>query len=174
MVGAGTLRVERYGSMIKNETLREKRRAEGLAPDPLAVIASRTLHLPPELPLLQDPESRVLVLTASEDELEGVRANVEYLRSGHGTFDLRPLIERLRSEHGIRSLLCEGGPTLNSSLFPYELVDELFLSIAPVVAGGREALTIVAGEPFPSVVEMELVSALEHGGSLFLRYRVRR
>jgi riboflavin-specific deaminase-like protein len=173
MVGAGTVRVERYGPMIKDEALREKRRREGLAPDPLTVIVSRSGHLPPDLPLLQDPDSRVVVITAAEDEIEGVTAQVEYLRSGRATFDLRPLVERLRTEHGVRSVLCEGGPTLNASLFAYGLVDELFLTLAPQIVGGRDALTIVAGEPLPEPVQLELAGALGHGAELLLRYRVR-
>ena len=98
---------------------------------------------------------------------------MQYLRSGPGTFDIRPLMERLRAEHGVRSVLCEGGPTLNASLLPYGLVDELFLTIAPSLAGGEDALTIVAGAPLPELLELELVWAMEDSSELYLRYRVR-
>jgi riboflavin biosynthesis pyrimidine reductase len=74
----------------------------------------------------------------------------------------------------VRSVLCEGGPTLNASLLPYGLVDELFLTISPTLAGGADALTIVAGAPLPELVELELLWALEDGGELYLRYRVKR
>jgi riboflavin biosynthesis pyrimidine reductase len=98
---------------------------------------------------------------------------VDYLRSESGPIDLRPLLERLRSEYGVRSVLCEGGPTLNASLLPYGLVDELFLTISPSLAGGADALTIVAGAPLPELAELELVWALEEGSELYLRYRIR-
>jgi riboflavin-specific deaminase-like protein len=172
MAGAGTVRTEGYGPIVKNDELRAKREREGLDPNPLAVIVSGGLHLPVEVPLLQDPGSRVVILTHSRDELSGLRARVEYLRSEGGTFDLRPLMERLRTEYGVRSVLCEGGPTLNASLLPYGLVDELFLTIAPTLAGGADALTIVAGAPLPELTSLELVWALEEGGELYLRYRV--
>jgi 5-amino-6-(5-phosphoribosylamino)uracil reductase len=172
MAGAGTVRTERYGPIVKNDELREKREREGLDRNPLAIIVSGSLHLPVDVPLLQDPESRVVILTHSRDELSGHRAMVSYLRSEGGTFDLRPLMERLRSEYGVRSVLCEGGPTLNASLLPYWLVDELFLTISPQVAGGADALTIVAGAPLPELARLELVWVLEDGSELYLRYRV--
>ena len=174
MTGAGTIRTERYGPIVKNDELRAKRQREGVAPDPLAVIVSGRLHLPVDVPLLQDPGSHVVILTQSDDELSGHRANVEYLRSERGPFDIRPLMGRLREEFGVRSVLCEGGPTLNASLLPYGLVDELFLTIAPSLAGGEDALTIVAGAPLPELVELELVWAMEDGSELYLRYRLRR
>jgi riboflavin-specific deaminase-like protein len=173
MAGAGTIRTERYGPLVKTDDLRAKREREGLAPDPLAVIVSGRLHLPVDIPLLQDPGSRVVILTQSEDELSGHRANVEYLRSEPGPFDLRPLMKRLREEHGVRSVLCEGGPTLNASLLPYGLVDELFLTVTPAIAGGADALTIVAGPPLPQLIGLELVWVLEGASELYARYRVR-
>jgi riboflavin-specific deaminase-like protein len=173
MVGAGTVRTERYGPIVKSDELRAKREREGVLPDPPTVIVSGRLHIPVDVPLLQDPASRVVILTQSEDELSGHRAQVEYLRSEPGPFDLRPLMTRLREEHGVRSVLCEGGPTLNASLLPYGLVDELFLTVAPSLAGGADALTIVAGAPLPELLELELIWALEEASELYLRYRIR-
>jgi riboflavin-specific deaminase-like protein len=174
MVGAGTVRAERYGPIVKSDELRAKREAEGLDPDPPAVIVSGGLDLPPDLPLLQDPGSRVFILTQSEAELRDVAAQVEYLRPEPGPFDLRPLVSRLRERFGVRSIVCEGGPTLNASLLAYGLVDELFLTISPALAGGADALTIVAGAPLPELIQLELVWALEAGSELFLRYRIAR
>jgi riboflavin biosynthesis pyrimidine reductase len=85
---------------------------------------------------------------------------------------LTDALRRLREEEGIRSLLCEGGPTLNSTLFADNLVDELFLTISPTVGGAGETLTIVEGAPLPGPVDVELMTAHEAAGHLFLRYRV--
>ena len=133
MVGAGTVRIERYGRMAKTDELRDKREREGLSRDPLAVIVSARLDLPADLPLL---------------------------------------MARLREEHGVRSVLCEGGPTLNFHLLAAGLVDELFLSLNPKLAGGAAALTIVAGRELVEPTELELVSVAEGGGDLFTRWRV--
>jgi 5-amino-6-(5-phosphoribosylamino)uracil reductase len=172
MVGAGTIRTERYGRIAKRPERREQRVAEGLAPDPLAVIVSASLRVPSDLPLLQDADSTVAILTASGDELPETPARVEYLRGPAGVeLELRPLLERLRAEHGVRSILCEGGPSLNESLVREGLVDELFLCLAPKLAGGPP-LTVLTGDPLPEPLTAELVSLLEHGGSLFGRYRL--
>jgi riboflavin-specific deaminase-like protein len=173
MVGGGTIRTERYGRMVRKPERREQRVAEGLAPDPLAVIVSARLRVPVDLPLLQDPDSTVAIMTASEEELpEATPARVEYLRGPPGVeLELRPLLERLRAEHGVRSILCEGGPSLNESLVREGLVDELFLSIAPKLAGGPP-LTIMTGDPLDEPLAAELVWLLEHDGHLFGRYRL--
>jgi riboflavin-specific deaminase-like protein len=172
MAGAGTVRTERYGPIVKTEELREKRVREGLPADPLAIIVSGSLSLPADVPLLQDPDSRVVILTQAQHELDGVKANVDYLRLEGGPFDLRPLLEQLRTDYGIRSVLCEGGPTLNESLLLYGLVDELFLTLAPTIAGGADALTIVAGQPLPELIPVELIWVLEDAGELYLRYGI--
>jgi riboflavin-specific deaminase-like protein len=172
MVGAGTIRAERYGRIIRRPELRERRVAEGLAPDPLAVVVSARLRLPADLPLLQDPDSTVVVLTGSDEELPPTPARVHYLRGPAGRMlELRPLLQRLRDEFGVRSILCEGGPCLNDSLVREGLVDELFLSIAPKLVGGPP-LTILTGDPLPEPITAELVRVLEHSGHLFGRYRL--
>jgi riboflavin-specific deaminase-like protein len=169
MVGAGTARVEGYGRMAKSEELREKRRAEGLEPDPLAVIVSARLDLPADLPILNEPEQRVVIATGSDATLPDLAAQVEYLRVGD---DLPVLMARLGEEHGIRSVLCEGGPTLNSHLLAAGLIDELFLTLHPKLSGGAAALTIVAGRTLVAPAELELVSLAEGDGDLFTRWRI--
>jgi riboflavin-specific deaminase-like protein len=170
MVGAGTAREERYGRMTKNDELRQKRVNEGLVPDALAVVVSGRLDLPPDLPLLNDPDQRVVIATASEDELPGVQAQVEYARVGD---DLPRLMAYLNEEHGVRSVLCEGGPTLNSHLFAADLVDELFLTLTLKLLGGAAALTIVAGRELVEPLEPNLVSVAEADGELYTRWRFR-
>jgi riboflavin-specific deaminase-like protein len=171
MVGAGTLRAERYGRMTKSQELREKRIAEGLAPDPLAVIVSGRLDLPADLPLLNEPEQRVVIATGSDASLPGMGEQVEYARVDD---DLPILMAYLEETHGVRSVLCEGGPTLNSYLFAGGLVDELFLTLNPKAVGGAAALTIVAGRELVEPAELTLVSIAEGDGDLFTRWRVRR
>jgi riboflavin-specific deaminase-like protein len=168
MVGAGTAREERYGRMTKNDDLRQKRVNEGLVPDALAIVVSGRLDLPPDLPLLNEPEQRVVIATASEDELPGVTGDVEYARTGD---DIPRLLAYLHEEHGVRSVLCEGGPTLNSFLFAADVVDELFLTLNPKVLGGASALTIVAGRELVEPAEPHLISVAEHGGELYTRWR---
>jgi riboflavin-specific deaminase-like protein len=170
MVGAGTARTERYGRIMKSDELRAARIAEGLEADPLAVIVSARLNLPPDLPLLNDPEQRVVIATGSDATLPDLGAQVTYERTGE---DLPLLMARLRESHGVRSVLCEGGPTLNSYLFSAGLVDELWLTLNPKIAGGAAALTIVAGRELIEPLELEPTSVAEGGGDLFTRWRVK-
>ena len=171
MVGAGTAREERYGRMTKTDELRQKRTNEGLVPDALAVIVSGRLDLPPDLPLLNDPEQTVVIATASSDELPGVTGDIDYARTGD---DLPRLMAYLHEKHGVRSVLCEGGPTLNSHLFAAGLVDELFLTFNPKVLAGAAALTIVAGRELVEPAEPDLISVAEADGELYTRWRFSR
>lgn len=85
-----------------------------------------------------------------------------------GRVDLPALLRSLREE-GVRAILCEGGPTLHGALQALGLVDELFLTIAPKLAGGG-APRILEGE-LPGIEQLELAWLLEQGDELFARYR---
>jgi riboflavin-specific deaminase-like protein len=174
MAGAGTVNAERYGRIVRDPERRERRRGAGLAPDPLAVLVSARLTLAPDLPLLQDEHSHVVVITAAEHELEGVRARVEYLRpagDAGGRLTLAPLLRVLRERYGVGTLMCEGGSVLAGTLVNEGLVDELFLSLAPKLAAGTGP-TMVTAPPIEPPAEAELVTVHEAGGHLFLRYRL--
>jgi riboflavin biosynthesis pyrimidine reductase len=148
MVGTGTLRAERYGRLVRDEARRELRRGRGLEPEPLAIVCSRTGDFPADVPLFTDPEARLMTHTGPSPA-EAVR--------------------RAHDEHGVRSVLCEGGPTLNAAMLAEGVLDELFLTVAPLLAGGSDPLSILAdGDPTP----LELRWALEGDGALFLRYAV--
>lgn len=170
MAGASTVRQERYGRAVKNDALRAKREDEGLAAEPLTVIVSASMNLPADLPILQAEGAPVVVATQAEGELEGVIADITYLRTGA---DLPVLLARLRQEHGVRSILCEGGPTLNAHLLAAGLVDELFLTLDPKLVGGADALTLAAGRPLLEPAKAELVTLLKADDGLFFRWRIR-
>jgi riboflavin-specific deaminase-like protein len=167
MIGAGTMRAERYGRLVKKQETRDDRERLGLPPDPLMVIVSGRLDLPWDAPLFSDG-GRVLIFTASEAEPPDTATSLEVVR--HDKFvNLVEALRHLRSERGIRALLCEGGPGLHGELEGGGMVDDLFLTIAPKLVGG-EAPRIVEGE-LPAVAELELAWLLEQDSELFARYR---
>jgi riboflavin-specific deaminase-like protein len=170
-IGAGTMRVERYGRMVSDPQLRAYRERIGLAHDPLAVIVSGRLDLPWDAPLFTDGGGRVVIFTSADTEPPETATPVRLVRH-EGAVDLAAALAYLRQERGIRSLLCEGGPILFGQLHAAGLADELFLTIAPKLAGGA-APHILEGQ-LPEVAEMELVWLLEKEGELFARYRVMR
>ena len=179
MAGAGTVRVERYGRIIPDESRRRLRVERGLSEEPLACIVSGRLTLEADIPLLADPAARVAILTPSAASLPESAAEVHYIRAERdGLLDLPKAFAELRERFGVRTLLCEGGPHLNAQLLEAGLVDELFLSLAPTLVGGDpvaggEALRIIAGAELSPPVELELLSTLESASHLFLRYRVK-
>ncbi len=179
MAGAGTVRAERYGRLVRAPHRREIRREHGLVEEPLACIVSGRLALSGEIPLLADPGARVAILTTSQASLpQDCRADIQYIRAAHdGLLDLPSAMRQLREDCGVRTLLCEGGPHLNAQLLSEGLVDELFLSLSPLLAAGdatSETLRILSGPELDPPVALELMSALEHDSHLFLRYRVGR
>jgi riboflavin biosynthesis pyrimidine reductase len=176
LVGAGTVRTERYGRIIRDPSVRARRAQHGLTEEPLACIVSGRLAIDPDLPLLHEPEARVVMLTASAASLEPSAASVDYIRAGEGQLDLpRGLIE-LAERFAVQTVLCEGGPHLARQLFGAGLVDELFLSLSPLLAGGEpaggEALRILAGSELEPPTALELLDVLRSDSYLFLRYGV--
>lgn len=177
LVGAGTAVAERYGRIITAPETRRQRRERGLTEEPAACIVSGSLSLEPTIPLLAEPAARVVLLTSSRASLPAVSAQVEYVRCGHaGALDLGACLEQLRERFGIELLLCEGGPHLARELLAAGLVDELFLSLAPLLTGGDEgaggALRILAGQPLEPPAALELRGVLRYRSTLFLRYAV--
>jgi riboflavin-specific deaminase-like protein len=178
LVGAGTVRAEHYGRLVRAQSARELRRARGLAEEPLACIVSASLALPaPEIPLLADSAARVVILTSSPASLAECAGEVRYVRCAReGHLDLGAALAELR-HMGVRTVLCEGGPHLNAQLLAEGLVDELFLSLAPKLAGGdatSESLRILSGDELRPPVGLELLGALESESQLLLRYRALR
>ena len=170
MIGAGTMRAERYGRLAAKPETRERRAALGLPPEPLMVLISGRLDLPWDAPLFSEG-GRVLIFTASEAEPPATETGVEVVRH-EGHVDLAAAVSHLRREHGVRALLCEGGPRLHAQLQAAGLVDELFLTIAPKLNGGEGPPSLIEGE-LGGVVELELAWLLEAEGELLSRYRRR-
>jgi riboflavin-specific deaminase-like protein len=168
MIGAGTMRTERYGRMVSSPDLRAYRERTGLAHDPLAVIVSNRLELPWDAPLFTDGGGQCVVFTASGEQPPETATPVTCIQHPDGV-ELDRSLEWLRKERGIRSILCEGGPTLHGRLREGGLADELFLTIAPKIAGG-EGPRILEGA-LPDTDLVELAWLLESDGELFARYR---
>jgi riboflavin-specific deaminase-like protein len=173
MAGPGTIGLEGYGPILRSEERRTRRRDLGLDPSPLAVTASRSMELPVQAPLFQDPGSRIVVLTNSDRDAPEVPAEVMVERIPGEDLDLVAGLTLLRQRHGVRSLLVEGGPTLLASFVAAGALNELFLTLAPKLVGGAGEIGILEGAA-PSVpLELELRSVLKEEGFLFLRYRTR-
>lgn len=163
--GAGTVRADPLSARVPDDLVSARLQA-GLPAQPLGAILTASGELPAEHPYYRSA-TRVYVTSASPVGVEG-RPNVQVCRVPDVTAALRDLHAR-----GARKVLCEGGPTLNAALFEADLVDEVFLTIAPKIVGGDAPLTLVHGAALPRQVLLELRNVAEHDGELYLRYAVR-
>lgn len=162
VVGAGTAREEGYADFEVDTDLRTRL---GLSPVPTMVLVSRTLGIPPAL-----IRPGIVVATTADAEpeaLAALRESVEVIAVGQGEIDWTAVLAEF-ANRGWRRVLCEGGPSLHGELVKLDLVDELCLTIAPVLAGG-DAPRIAHG---PDAVhhEMTLGHAIEADGGLLTRW----
>jgi riboflavin biosynthesis pyrimidine reductase len=172
LVGAGTARAEDYGGAVVPAERRELRQSAGLAPVPPIAVLSGSAALDPASRLFT-AEARPLVLTkasAPADRLAALRPVAEVVVCGDDRV-LPDLVLTELAARGLVRVLTEGGPTLHAEFAGAGLLDELCLTVAPLL-GGPGHLGIVAGPAWPGARPMELAHALEEDGSLFLRYRL--
>ncbi len=173
LAGTGTLRTERYGRMLGKAERRQRRLEAGRTAEPLACVITRSGELPLDIPLFAEPEARMVVFSPAPVDLAGVPAQVQVeLYDAGAEHSLTQIMRSLRETHAVGSLLCEGGPSLFSSLLHEQLVDELFLTVAPKLSGGSADPSITTGDPLPELAQMRLVWLLERNDSLYLRYRL--
>jgi riboflavin biosynthesis pyrimidine reductase len=168
--GTATMRTERYGRLVRDPERRSRRAAAGLAPDPLAAVITRSGDVPTDIPLFADPDSRIVVFTPTELDLDGIPAQVDVVRLDRGELTLTTMLRRLRADYDVRALLCEGGPTVFGTMLRERLVDELFLTLSPRLTGGGMGPAITSGAELPELEELELEWAYERDGALYLRY----
>ena len=170
VVGAGTIRKENYDALRLDEARRAWRRAHGLPEFPLMVIVSRSLELNLDQEVFSDAPIRPVVIThatASPARCREIDKAADVVAVGDGEVDLAAGLAALR-ERGATQLLCEGGPHLLGALTSADLVDELCLTISPLLVGGN-AGRIATGAPGPAR-EMALRHVLAEDDTLFLLY----
>ena len=169
MIGAGTLRAERLSLGLDDPALTQ----------PLAIVLGGQGELPIEEHLITSNQKVLAVLP--DGAVEQVGRSVEVLYAprkpkttpgGIAGLDLPWVLKHLRANYGVERLLVEGGPSLNRQLVSQNLVDELFLTVAPVlVAAGSPS--ILSPDPDFTRRDLILISAHMADGHLFLRYRLR-
>ena len=169
LIGAGTMRVERYRPMKAKPELADQRASLGLAAAPGLVLVSQSLDIPWEEDVFSQSTITPIVVTsesADPDRLAVARDRCDVIALPGERVDPVALIDALE-ERGLHRIVCEGGPHLLRELSAAGLVDEADISVAPMIAGGGQIVTGVALE---SPLKFELVHAIEHEGFLFNRY----
>jgi riboflavin biosynthesis pyrimidine reductase len=165
------------GALIGAATLRA---SQVIYPPSLArFVATRSGDLPLDNRFFRDAPDRAFVL-APEGITGALRRSIEtaatLIECGAGEIDWSLAMRAVRDRLGIRTLLCEGGASVNDQLIRAGLVDELFLTLSPKLKGGAGLPTIVDGIGFPEeyALPLELLSIYHEGGEIYLRYRLGR
>ncbi len=169
LAGTGTLRAERYGRLVRRPERRAERAALGLEEDPAALVITRSGDVPWTAPMFDAPEQRVGI-AAPRGRVSvpaHVRARVEIVELDDPAPG--PALRALAAALGLRTVLCEGGPTLNRSLIADGVLDELFVTLDPQLIGG-DALRLLAGAPLDAPAALRLRWMLRHEDEVLLRY----
>jgi riboflavin biosynthesis pyrimidine reductase len=137
LVGAQTVRTERYGPIQLSQDLQSARSDAGMAPNPLLAVLSRTLSLPNDRGLLDAPEGLVL-MTGADAPPDRIRqaedAGIRVEQLGESDSTVAAALDRL-SETGANVVLTEGGPSVLADIIEADRLDELCLTLAPRLLG---------------------------------------
>lgn len=174
LVGATTFRREGYGPVRLPAERREARQAAGRAAVPTLAVVSGSLALDWSSPAFDADGGGAIVVTGDRPDaaaLRGAGEAVEVLQAGSERVDLAATLDVLFARgHGV--VLCEGGPTLLGELVELDLLDELCLTVAPVMGG--DELPVAITRQGVDVRSFALRHVATDGGSLFLRYERER
>jgi riboflavin biosynthesis pyrimidine reductase len=172
LVGAGTVRVEAYNPLRLAAERREWRRSRGLSDNPVLALVSARLDLDPADRYLAEAPVRPLVIThaaAPPDRRAALAEVADVLVCGDTEVEAAEALAKLAAR-GLPQVLCEGGPHLFGSLTAADLVDELCLSLSPLLTGPGSG-RITAGPVTTTARRLVPRSVLAaDDGTLFLRY----
>ena len=178
LVGHGTLEHDNVRLGLPDPKMRAEREARGQSAYPLRVIVSNAGRIDPALHIFQADFSRIVIFSTTRMPRKFQKALREKatLRLHEApSVDLAWMLQQLRSEYGIRTVACEGGAELFRSLLELGLVDQLNLTIAPYIFGGKAAPTLTGRSTdfLPASVLCSLVKMRVVGEECFLEYRLR-
>jgi riboflavin biosynthesis pyrimidine reductase len=171
VVGAATARAEQYKPVRPRELWRHLRAGRPPTP-PIAVVSGR-LDLDPRSPLITaaPADARTIIITAAQappDRRAELATRADVIVAGEQTVDLKAAVSAL-ADRGHQRMLAEGGPHLLAQLVEAGLMDELCLTIGPLMAG-PDASRIVAGAAAAKPRPLTLAHVLEDDGFLLCRY----
>lgn len=176
LIGAGTIRAEGSTYTIGNPELLAARQVRGQPPQPITCVVSASLDLPVELPFFGQPVERWIFSTAkaiAANRQPELAERARLIAVGESDLDWDRAYTVL-AEAGIKRVAALGGGGLIAALLAAGRIDDLWLTVWPVIFGGKEATTPVEVKGFEplSAPNLELVELHQRGSELFLHYRI--
>ena len=178
LIGHSTLAHDNVRLGLPDPKMRAERESRGQAPYPLRVIVSNAGRIDPGLKIFQSDISRIVIFSTTRMPRKyqaALREKATLRLSETSSVDLRRMLQTLRDEYEVRRVACEGGAELFRSLLELQLVDQLNLTIAPYIFGGKAAPTLTgrSTEFLPATVRCSLASMRVVGDECFVTYRLR-
>jgi riboflavin-specific deaminase-like protein len=178
LIGHTSLKSDNVRLGIPSE-LQKARRKRGQTPAPIRVIVSDKGKIDNRLNIFQSDISPIIIFSSRRmprEYQEALKKKATLHLGDAEHVDLAVMLHTLRDKYKIRTVACEGGPTLFRSLLEGDLVDQLNLTIAPYMFGGANAptLTGLSREFLPASVHCTLIDMRVVGEECFLTYRIKR
>src|SRR5438067_9643292 len=178
LVGHGTIENDNVRLGIPREDLRQERIARGQPPYPIRVIVSNKGRINRRLKIFETDFSPIIIFSTTRmprRTRQQLRKKATLYLSQARRVDLCWMLRELRYNYKVKYVACEGGPALFRSLLEQGLVDQLNLTIAPFLFGGKNAppLTGVSVDFLPRSVRCSLKEMRVVGDECFLTYRLR-
>ena len=178
LIGHSTLKHDNVRLGLPDPKMREARVARGQSPYPLRVIISNEGRIDAALNLFKVDISPILIFSTTRMPTRYqkiLRKKATLHLSESRQVDLRWMLQQLRRDYGVKSVACEGGATLFRALLEADLVDQLNLTIAPLLFGGADAptLTGLSKQFLPQSVRCSLTDMRIVGEECFLTYRIK-
>ncbi|MDZ7954149.1 MAG: RibD family protein [Nostoc sp. DedQUE12b] len=176
LVGAGTIRAEGGTFTIRDRELLAAREVRGQSPQPITCVVSGSLNLSPDLPFLSQDIERWIFTTRtaleSSSDTTTLQKLAELIDLGDTDLDWDRAYT-LMAERGIHKVVALGGGSLTAALVKAGRIDDWWLTIWPIIFGGKHAPSPVEGEGFlPNAApHLELIETRQVGSELFLHYR---
>ncbi len=175
LVGRGTLEADAMSMNLPVKALQKQRASRGQSPEPIRAVLSNSGHFNPAWKLFHAGASERILFSTQQMPAalrEELTPKATLHLTDHDAVDTAAALRFLHDERAVRTLVCEGGPTLLRSLIELDALDELYLTRAPVIFGGAEAPSVTGTNPnfLRRITRAKLVSLEVHAEEAFCHY----
>jgi riboflavin-specific deaminase-like protein len=178
LIGHSTLKRDNVRLGLPKGELREQRIARGQTPSPLRVIVTNEGRIDGDLKIFQSEIAPIVIFSTTRmprRHQKMLREKATLHLSEAPAVDLAWMLQQLRADYKVQSVACEGGAALFRSMLEADLVDQLNLTIAPLLFGGAKAPTLTGLDTsfLPKTIRCSLTDMRTVGDECFLTYKIK-